>query len=61
MKLNELDPDQRSEYEALINENRILIQNINVRRNELEELNAVLAQAESQLRVIYQHYQRIYC
>jgi len=51
MKLNELDPDQRSEYESLVNENRILIQHINAQRNQLEDINATLAQAEARLRM----------
>mmetsp|Transcript_15160 Transcript_15160/g.12902 ORF Transcript_15160/g.12902 Transcript_15160/m.12902 type:complete len:383 (+) Transcript_15160:604-1752(+) len=51
MKINELDPDQRSEYDSLINENRQLIQSINAQRNELEEVNYALAQAESKLRL----------
>jgi len=51
MKLNELDPDQRSEYESLVNENRVLIQNINAQRNQLEDMNAILAQAEARLRM----------
>lgn len=51
MKLNELDPDQRSEYESLVNENRILIQHINAQRNQLEDITATLAQAEARLRM----------
>jgi len=51
MKLNELDPDQRAEYESLVNENRILIQHINAQRNQLEDINATLAQAEARLRM----------
>ena len=52
LKLNELDPEQRNEYESLLNENRQLIQDINVQRAELEEVNMVLAQTEAKLRVI---------
>ena len=51
MKINELDPDQRSEYEGLLNENRQLINNINMQRNELEDLNSILSQAEAKLRM----------
>jgi len=51
MKLNELDPDQRSEYESLVNENRVLIQNINAQRGMLEDIIGTLSQAESRLRV----------
>lgn len=51
MKINELDPDQRSEYENLVKENRILIQNINNQRHELEEINAALSQADARLRL----------
>lgn len=51
MKINELDPDQRSEYENLVKENRVLIQNINSQRHELEEINAALGQADARLRL----------
>jgi len=51
MKLNELDPDQRSEYESLVNENRVLIQNINAQRGMLEDIIGTLSQAESRLRL----------
>jgi len=51
MKLNELDPEQRAEYEDLVNENRVLIQNINAQRNQLDDINGALGQAEARLRV----------
>lgn len=51
MKLNELDPDQRNEYENLLNENRQLVSNINAQRNDLEDLNMILSQADSKLRM----------
>ena len=53
MKLNELDPDQRAEYEDLVNENRVLIQNINAQRNQLDDINGALGQAEARLRVFF--------
>jgi chromosome segregation ATPase len=49
-RLNDLDPEQRNEYEKLKEENNMLSQDINNSRNELEETNARLAQAESRLR-----------
>jgi len=51
MKLNELDPDQRAEYEDLVNENRVLIQHINAQRNHLDDINGALGQAEAKLRL----------
>lgn len=51
MKLNELDPDQRNEYENLLNENRQLVNNINAQRSDLEDLNMILSQADSKLRM----------
>jgi len=51
MKLNELDPEQRAEYEDLVNENRVLIQNINAQRNQLDDINGALGQAEARLRL----------
>lgn len=38
-KLNDLDPEQRNEYEKLKEENNNLINEINHNRNELEEVN----------------------
>ena len=49
-RLNDLDPEQRNEYEKLKEENNMLAQDINNSRNELEEVNARLGQAESRLR-----------
>jgi intraflagellar transport protein 74 len=49
-RLNDLDPEQRNDYEKLKEENNMLGQDINNSRNELEEVNARLAQAESRLR-----------
>lgn len=51
MRLNELDPDQRAEYEDLVNENRVLIQHINAQRNQLDDINGALGQAEARLRL----------
>lgn len=51
LRLNELDPYQRSEYQKLINENKELIAEYNVRQRDLEELNSRLATAEARLRM----------
>jgi uncharacterized coiled-coil DUF342 family protein len=48
--LNELDPEMRNDYEKLKEENQMLVQEINNSRNELEEVNARLSQAEGRLR-----------
>ena len=49
-KLNDLDPEQRNEYEKLKNDNNQLLNQINNSRNELEEVNVRLAQAENRLK-----------
>ena len=49
-RLNDLDPEQRNEYEKLKEENNMLTQEINNSRNELEEVNTRLVQAETRLR-----------
>ena len=49
-RLNDLDPEQRNEYEKLKEENAMLNQEIINSRNELEDVNSRLAQAESRLR-----------
>ena len=49
-KLNDLDPEQRNEYEKLKDENAHLAQEINNHRNELEEVNSRLVQAEGRLK-----------
>jgi len=41
-KLNDLDPEQRNDYEKLKEENANLLQEINNSRNELEEVNSRL-------------------
>lgn len=41
-RLNDLDPEQRNEYEKLKEENNMLTQEINNSRNELEEVNTRL-------------------
>ena len=38
-KLNDLDPEQRNEYEKLKSDNNQLINQINTSRNELDEVN----------------------
>ena len=49
-RLNELDPDQRAQYEKLREENGQLEQEIGKRRTELEEVSQRLSQAENRLR-----------
>lgn len=49
-KLNDLDPEQRNEYERLKEENGGLQNEINRNRNELEEVNSRLIQSESRLK-----------
>ncbi|EAS01313.2 intraflagellar transporter-like protein, putative (macronuclear) [Tetrahymena thermophila SB210] len=50
-KITELDPEQRQEYENLLQENRQLNNDINLQRNELEEINIKLQQTESRLNI----------
>lgn len=52
MKLNELDPEQRNEYLNLINENKSLQSEIVNQKNELEEVNMRMQNADNRLRVI---------
>jgi intraflagellar transport protein 74 len=49
-KLNDLDPEQRNEYEKLKEENQGLQGEINRSRTDLEEVNSRLIQAESRLK-----------
>ena len=49
-RLNELDPDQRNEYEKLKNENVGLVREIQNYRNDLEEINGKLSHADAKLR-----------
>ena len=51
MKLNELEHEQRQEYQNLMIENKDLLNEINMQRQELENLNMGLGQAENRLRV----------
>jgi intraflagellar transport protein 74 len=48
--LNDLDPEQRNEYDRLKRENQTLQTDINGQRQELEDVNSRLAQAEARLR-----------
>jgi hypothetical protein len=41
-RLNDLDPEQRNEYEKLKEENMILQNDINNNRNNLEDVNSRL-------------------
>jgi predicted nuclease with TOPRIM domain len=45
LRLNELDPYQRNEYQKLINENKDLIAEYNIKQRDLEELNNRLSNA----------------
>jgi intraflagellar transport protein 74 len=49
-KLNELDPEQRNQYEKLRAENNQLIRDINSIRNELDEVNVRLRQLDDKLK-----------
>lgn len=49
-KLNELDPEQRNEYEKLKEENIQLGQDIQNSRNELEDVHSRLVQADGKLK-----------
>lgn len=48
--MNDLDPEQRNEYDRLKRENQGLQTDINNQRQELEDVNTRLAQAEARLR-----------
>jgi len=49
-KLNDLDPEQRNEYESLKDENHKLGIDINNGRNELDDINGRLNGAENRLK-----------
>lgn len=49
-RLNELDPEQRNDYEKLKEENQHLQNEINHNRNMLEETSQRLVQAETRLK-----------
>ena len=49
-KLNDLDPEQRNDYEKLKEENMGLQNEINRSRTDLEEVNSRLIQAEARLK-----------
>ena len=51
LRLNELDPYQRTEYQKLINENKDLINEYNIKQRDLEELNNRLSNAEARLKM----------
>ena len=48
--MNDLDPEQRNEYERLKDENARLGHDISNGRNELEEINGRLNAAENRLK-----------
>jgi len=49
-RLNDLDPEQRNEYERLKLDNNGLVNEIGVQRQELDEITARLQAAENQLK-----------
>ena len=49
-RLNDLDPEQRNEYEKLKQENQVLNNEINLSRQELDEVSQRLANAEMRLK-----------
>jgi len=49
-KLNDLDPEQRNDYEKYKTDNNALLQEIQASRAELEDINGKLTHAESVLR-----------
>jgi intraflagellar transport protein 74 len=49
-KLNDLDPEQRNDYEKYKNDNNMLLMEIQQSRNELDEINQKLQHAEQILR-----------
>lgn len=49
-KLNELDPEQKNQYDKFRNENNQLIRDINNIRNELDEVNGKLRYLDEKLR-----------
>lgn len=51
LRLNELDPYQRAEYQRLINENTDLINEYNAKQGAMQELLNKLAVAENKLRM----------
>lgn len=51
LRLNELDPYQRAEYQRLISENNDLINEYNSKQGMMEELLNKLAVAENRLRM----------
>lgn len=51
LRLNELDPNQRAEYQRLISENTDLINEYNSKQAAMEELLNKLANAENKLRM----------
>ena len=49
-RLNDLDPEQRNEYEKLKRENNALTNEIGIQRQELEEVTSRLVAAENRLK-----------
>jgi intraflagellar transport protein 74 len=51
MRLNELDPYQRSEYQRLMSENNELMTEYSKKQSQMEELLSKLANAENKLKM----------
>ena len=51
LRLNELDPSQRGEYQRLMTENNDLISEYNQKQNAMEDLLNRLANAENRLKM----------
>ena len=51
LRLNELDPTQRGEYQRLMSENNDLINEYNFKQNAMEDLLNRLASAENRLKM----------
>lgn len=50
-RLNDLDPYQRQEYENLMNDNNMICQEINMKRQEIDELMSSIAQMDNRLKL----------
>ena len=51
LRLNELDPSQRGEYQRLMSENNELIAEYNQKQNAMEDLLNRLANSENRLKM----------
>ena len=51
MRLNELDPYQRNEYQRLMSENNDLMTEYSKKQNQMEDLLSKLANSENKLKM----------